>query len=114
MTIYQTIKAPAVVGPIEPKRHTPMTEDQYAAALKAQAIKDGQRKRFPVSDMKTGSIRRPDAYNTILQSIRNGFGGIVPIAKDTGYSRQFVQDRLRYLSTNGMIVKVGNQWRVKE
>ena len=112
--MYHTIKTPAVVGPIETKRHAPMTEDQYAAALKAQAIKDGQRKRFPASDMKTGSIRRPDAYNAILQSIRDGFGGIVPIAKDTGFSRQFVQDRLRYLRENGKIEKVGNQWRIKE
>lgn len=112
--MYHTIKTPIVVGPIAKVQHKPMTEEQYAAQWRKDARAEGHRKGFPVNTHAGGAIRRPDAYKAILQSIRIGNSAIIPIAKDTGYSRQFVQDRLRYLSTNGMIVKVGNQWRVKE
>jgi hypothetical protein len=89
-------------------------EEQYAAQWKKDARSEGHRKGLPVNTHLGGSLRRPEAYAAILKSVQNGNTCIASIAENTGYGRQFVQDRLRYLNTHGKIVKVGNQWRIKE
>lgn len=89
-------------------------EERYAAQWRKDARAEGHRKGVPASPTETGSMRHPEAYAAILLSVKNGNSCIATIAKDTEYSRQFVQDRLRYLNTHGKIEKVGNQWRVKE
>ena len=89
-------------------------EERYAAQWRKDARAEGHRKGVPASQSATGSMRHPEAYAAILQSVQKGNSCIATIAENTGYSRQFVQDRLRYLNTHGKIVKVGNQWRVKE
>jgi len=89
-------------------------EEQYATALKAQAKLDGHRKGLPVNSHGGGALRQKEAYASILLSVQKGNTCIASIAENTGYERQFVQDRLRYLNTHGKIVKVGNQWRIKE
>lgn len=89
-------------------------EERYAAQWRKDAWAEGHRKGVPASQSATGSMRHPEAYAAILQSVQNGNSCIAFIAKDTGYSRQFVQDRLRRMKEGGKIEKVGNQWRVKE
>lgn len=89
-------------------------EERYAEQWRKDARAEGHRKGVPASPTETGSMRHPEAYAAILKSVQNGNSCIATIAGNTGYSRQFVQDRLRYLNTHGNIVKVGNQWRVKE
>lgn len=89
-------------------------EEQYAAQWKKDARAEGHFKKLPDTTYLGGSTRKPEAYAAIFKSVQNGNTCIAAIAEDTGYARQFVQDRLRYLNTHGKIVKVGNQWRVKE
>lgn len=89
-------------------------EERYAAQWKKDARAEGHRKRLPVNQHFGGSLRRPEAYEAIMASVQKGNSGIATIAQDTGYDRQFVQDRLRYLNTHGKIEKVGNQWRVSK
>lgn len=89
-------------------------EERYGAQWRKDARAEGHRKGLPVTTYMGGSLRRPEAYAAILKSVQRGNSCIATIALDTGYDRQFVQDRLRYLNTHGKIYKVGNQWRINE
>ena len=90
-------------------------EERYAEQWRKDALAEGHIKRLPPSpNVNMAALKRPKAYDAILKSVQNGNSCIAFIAKDTGYSRQFVQDRLRRMKEGGKIEKVGNQWRVKE
>lgn len=90
-------------------------EEQYAARWKKDARAEGHVKRLPPSPIVSIShLKKPEAYDAILKSVQKGNSCIEFIANDTGFSRQFVQDRLRRLKEGGKIEKVGNQWRIKE
>jgi len=90
-------------------------EERYAEQWRKDARAEGHVKRLPPSPrINMTALKKPEAYDAILKSVQNGNSCIAFIAKDTGYSRQFVQDRLRRMKEGGKIEKVGNQWRVKE
>lgn len=90
-------------------------EERYAEQWRKDARAEGHVKRLPPSrSINMAPLKKPEAYDTILKSVQNGNTCISFIAKDTGCSRQFVQDRLRRLKEGGKIEKVGNQWRVKK
>ena len=90
-------------------------EERYAEQWRKDARAEGHIKRLPPSpNVNMAALKKPEAYASILAAIGDGVATITQLTIATGYSRQFVQDRLRRMKEGGKIEKVGNQWRVKE
>ena len=90
-------------------------EERYAAQWRKDARKEGHRKGLPPSpSINTSPLKKPEAYAKIIAAIRDGVVTIAHLTIATGYSRQLVHDRLRWLRENGKVVSENNQWRILE
>ena len=54
------------------------------------------------------NIQLNDADEAILESLHVGRNVPANIAEDTGYTRQYVYDRLKRLSEHGVVTNIGN------
>ncbi len=90
-------------------------EERYAEQWRKDARAEGHVKRLPPSpNINVTALKKPEAYAKILAAVRDGVATITQLTIATGYSRQLVHDRLRWLRDNGKVVSENNQWRVKE
>ena len=90
-------------------------EERYAEQWRKDARAEGHIKRLPPSpNVNMAALKKPEAYANILAAIGDGVANMAHVMASTGYSRQLVHDRLRWLRDNGKVVSENNQWRVKE
>ena len=90
-----------------------MTEQQYADQWRKDAFNEGHRKRHPRQVLTNDyTTKYPSEVSRLLALIADGVATKAQLAKTTGYSVQFVDDRLRYLKKQNKIVYIEYKWSI--